>query len=126
MLVYCLKDGLTANERVYMRGDVFKLPDVLVKEFGDLPDDKIAKKQKRIYNEQVFRRPTADELRLAFVSKQFKLTDFTDKEKRDLAQALKSRKSKEEDVIEYLEEAAAKSPTTDEIAEQVEEGITSK
>jgi len=123
MIVYCLKDGLTANERVHMRGELFKLPEILVKELGDLPDDKLAKKQKRIYNEQVFRRPTADELRLAFVGKQFKLTDFTDKEKRELAQALKSRKAKESDIIEYLEKTTPAADVED-AEEQIEEEKT--
>ena len=124
MIVYCMKDGLTANERVYLRGELFKLPDILVRELGDLPDDKLAKKQKRIYNEQVFRRPTAEELRLAFVGKQFKLTDFTDKEKRDLATALKARKSKESEVLEYLEKTTATTEDIEEVAEQAAEGAS--
>lgn len=118
MIVYCLKDGVTANERVYMRGELFKLPEVLVKELGDLIEDQLARRQKRIYGELLFRRPTSEELRLGFVAKLFKLNDLSDKEKRELAIALKARKTKENEVIEFLEKTPIAPSEVDEIAEE--------
>lgn len=55
MLVYCLRDGLTCNEKVYERGDVFILSEKLRDVYGGLTAAQIARKQKDVYGFELFR-----------------------------------------------------------------------
>lgn len=61
MLVICLRDGLTCNEKVYERGDSFILSEKLHDEYGGLTPPQIARKQKDIYGFELFRPATEEE-----------------------------------------------------------------
>lgn len=122
MLAYCLEDGLTVGDRVYRKGELFRMSDVMVREYGELSDDKLNKKQKRVYNKILFRRPTPEEFRLSFIGKQIKLQDLSDKEKKVLATALQTRKSKEDEAIKNLSSSLLDDKALEEAeAEAVEE-----
>lgn len=66
MLVNCLRDGLTCNEKVYARGDVFMLSEKLHDEYGGLTPSQIARKQKDIYGFELFRPATEEEMWKAY------------------------------------------------------------
>jgi len=66
MLVSCLRDGLTCNEKVYERGDVFILSEKLMDAYGGLTPAQIARKQKDIYGFELFRPATEDEMLAAY------------------------------------------------------------
>ncbi len=99
MLVFCLKDGLTAGQKVMMRGEVFRLPEQLLKECENLSDEQLAKFNRRTYGEQVFRRPTPDELVRAWQRNKKFINESATKKEKDLifrvAQTLKIRQKQE-------------------------------
>lgn len=90
MLVYCEKDGLTFGEKVYRKGYVFKLSEVLAKEVLEMSDAQLATKQKRMYGEVIFRRPTTEEVILALQQKTITPFDLEKKEKLLVATKIKS------------------------------------
>lgn len=55
MLVFCVRDGLTCNEKVYMKGDVFILSEELRDVYGGLTAAQIVRKQKDVYGFELFR-----------------------------------------------------------------------
>jgi nitrogenase subunit NifH len=104
--MYCLKDGLTVGETVLKRGDIFKLPLVIEGAVSDMSDEQLNRYQKRIYSELMFRKPTPEELVLAY-HKNHRILDLCDsKEKlainRRLASALEKRKQAHEEIFKGL------------------------
>jgi hypothetical protein len=120
MFAYCLIDGLTVNRKLWKAGELFVLPDYLLKEVEGRSDEQVARWQKKTWKKLIFRRPTGEELVAGWKNKKIKLTEcdakekaligrieMSDVERRRRAAAILMGDSKEDaDVEEELKEAA--------------------
>lgn len=116
MLAICTKDGLTLGSKLYRNGEVFVLTGTLGEEYEGLSDEKFIKKQKKVYKEVLFRRPTPDEIKVAIADK--KVTELTIKkhfDKRQLKTAMEYLRSK------HLKQARAAEAFIDKVEIEIHE-----
>ena len=81
MVAICTIDGLTTGGKLLRTGEFFVLPENLLKEVEGKTDEQVARWQQKVYRKLIFRRPTPEELSIAYESKKLKLTDCDAKEK---------------------------------------------
>lgn len=116
MLAICTKDGLTLGSKLYRNGEVFVLTGTLGEEYEGLSDERFIKKQKKVYKEVLFRRPTPDEIKVAIADK--KVTELTIKkhfDKRQLKTAMEYLRSK------HLKQARAAEAFIDKVEIEIHE-----
>lgn len=108
MLVMCIEDGLTVGNRVHKRGEVFKLTEILERDVMDLSDEKLARKQIRIYGKPYFRKASTQEIISAYRGGQVTNDMMTIQEKRMVFEGLKAEKQRQDaaDAILTVEERA--------------------
>jgi hypothetical protein len=108
MLVMCVEDGLTVGNKVYKKGEVFKLTEVLERDVFELSEEKLARKQRRIYGKPYFRRATSEEIITAHRTGSINPEQLTIAEKRLCFEAMKAQKKRmeETDQLVSVEEAA--------------------
>lgn len=94
MLVLCLRDGLTCNEKVYERGEVFILPDKLKDEYGGLTPPQLARKHKSIYGFELFRFASEDDIWQAYKEDNTIMAKLESSEKHVISRFLKSTAEK--------------------------------
>jgi hypothetical protein len=90
MFAYCTIDGLTVSGKLWKVGDLFILPPNLLKEVEGKSDEQIARWQKKTWKKSIFRRPTGEELAIAYNNKKIKLTECDEKEKAVIGRILMS------------------------------------
>jgi hypothetical protein len=108
MLAYCTEDGLTVGEQVLRKGMVFKLPAIIEAAVSGYTEEGLNRYQKRVYGKTVFRRPTSEELVIAF-QKNNKIIDVADVKEKQIIQkrlltAVEKRKKALEDAFGTLPE----------------------
>lgn len=108
MLVMCLEDGLTVGNRVYKKGEVFKLTEALERDVFELSEEKLARKQTRIYGKPYFRKASSEEIISAHRTGKINPEQLTVTEKRLCFEAMKAQKKRmeETDQLVSAEEAA--------------------
>ena len=104
MLVICTKAGFTVGAKLYREGDVFKLNAFMEREFGGLSDAALAKTQKKVYNEILFRHLTTDELIQVRKDKKVTVEEMNEREKKILGQYYRSTAYKMKQAAETLDE----------------------
>lgn len=102
MLVICVEDGLTVGSRVYKKGEVFKLTEVLERDVFELSEEKLARKQTRIYGKPYFRKATSEEIITAHRTGAINPEHLTVAEKRLCFEAMKAQKKRMEETDQLV------------------------
>ncbi len=120
MLLICMKDGLTAQGKVYKKGDFFLIPDALTQDFRpDMSGEKWQKKQMQMYGEVLFRKPLPDDLKEAYHAKKIVLSDVSDEKQRvTLLRVISDKATRQaklaDEMIDEIEAPEKKAPKVEE------------
>jgi len=128
MLVVCMKNGLTQGQSVFREGMIFKLNETMATEAAGFSAIQLEAKQKRIYGQKIFRKPTVEELIVAYKEKTIVIEDMDTAEKSAVLQMAKSEAEKKVRAAEILmkkEEIPLENPAEQKTSEKIGEDIES-
>lgn len=128
MLVVCMKTGLTQGQSVFREGMIFKLNETMATEAAGFSAIQLEAKQKRIYGQKIFRKPTVEELIVAYKEKTIVIEDMDTAEKSAVLQMAKSEAEKKVRAAEILmkkEEIPLENPAEQKTSEKIGEDIES-
>lgn len=127
MLAACLEDGLTVGNQVFKKGDVFVLGGEVAGDAENTSDERMARKQTRIYGKPMYRKATPEEIInvVLHAPKKVSTKDLTESERALCARYVEGRKAKEASSREFLikekEKLAQEDEFVDKVADDVDE-----
>jgi hypothetical protein len=120
MLAACVEDGLTVGRTVLTKGDIFVLGDEVLGDGENVSDERMARKQIRMYGKVQYRKATPEEIINAVLhSKKISTKDLTTSEKALVSRYAQGRKAKEAEARSYLIEEEGKLAKEDEFLDEV-------
>jgi len=121
MLAACIEDGLTVGNQVYKKGDIFVLEGETFLDIESVSDERLARKQIRMYKRPMFRRATPEEIIQAvlYKPKPIPTEKLTANEKAMVARYARGRKEQEAKARSFLVEEKEKLEKEDEFIDEV-------
>ena len=102
MIVMCLREGLTVGDKLYRKGQIFKLSDDLEADyFKGLSDVEVLKRQHKVFSGLIFQTATIEEIFSGIQRAEVKLSELTEDEAKQVKEHIRALSQKR------LEEAKA-------------------